>query len=111
MLGDVRLMCFPTDHLQLCTFYQADLFRRAFFRALFILIASLASQLQKQTQDPICGEAVFAALLHLSFFILGSPSYRDELGSLFRLFWVLAHVLVQALAKSEFLQLLEVIEN
>lgn len=104
-------MCFPRGHLQFCTFYPADLFRAAFFKALFILIASLASQLQKQTQDPICGEADFATLLHLSFFILGSLSYRDELGSLFRLLWVLAHVLAQASAKSEFLQLLEVIEN
>lgn len=78
---------------------------------MFVLIASLASQLQKQTQDPICGETDFSSLLHLSFFIPGSLSYRDELGLLFRLLWVLAHVLVQALVKSEFLQPLEVIEN
>ena len=76
-------MCFTRDHLQLGTFYPADLFRRAFFKALFILLASLVSQLQKQTQEPICGEADFATLLYLSFFILGSLSYRDELGYLF----------------------------
>jgi len=74
-------------------------------------MASLVSGLQKQTQHPICGEADFANLLHLSFFMLRSLSYRDELGSFFRLLWVLAPVLVQASARSKFLQLLEVIEN
>lgn len=67
-------MCFPRDHLQLCTFYPADLFRKAFFKALFILIASIVSEFQKQTQDPALGVADFATLLYLSFFILGSLS-------------------------------------
>lgn len=74
MLGDVQLTYFPRDHLQLCTFYPADLFRRDFFKALFVLIASIVSQFQKQIQDPVFGVADFAALLHLSFFILGSLS-------------------------------------
>lgn len=100
-------MCFPRDPLQLRTFYPAE----ERFSKLCLFSLPHLRQLQKQTQEPICGEADFATLLHLSFFILGSLSHRDELGSLFRLLWVLAHVLVQASAKSEFLQLLEVIEN
>lgn len=111
VLGAVWLMCFPRDHLQLCTFYLVDLFRRAFLQSSVCSHCLTCISASETNTGPYLWGGRFFFLLHLSSFILGSLSYRDELGTLFRLLRVLAHVLVQASAKSEFLEVLEVIEN